>query len=160
VTPHNTLTQDFASFTERQQAELLARAYLCMLSAGIHTNISWYDFRNDGDDPLYFENEMGMLYRDFRPKPAYWAYATMTRLLEGRHAAGKVDAGDGVFAYRFVGKGEVIAVWSPEGDRTVTLPVTGKRVTMVNTIGESHECRGGKVKVELRGGAPVYLVVE
>lgn len=160
LTPHNTLTQDFAPFTERQQAELLARAYLCILASGIHTNISWYDFRNDGDDPLYFENEMGMLYHDFRPKPAYWAYSTMTRLLEGQQATGPVDAGEGVFAYRFEGKGAVIALWSPEGDRTVTLPVAGKRVTLVNTIGESHEVRAGKVKVELHGGAPVYLIVD
>ena len=160
LTPHNTLTQDFAPFTERQQAELLARAYLSMLSAGIHTNISWYDFRNDGDDPLYFENDMGMLYRDFRPKPAYWAYSTMTRLLEGRQAAGEVDAGEGVLAFRFEGKGSVIALWSPDGDRTVILPVTGKRVTLVNTIGESREIKAGKVKVELHGGAPVYLVAE
>jgi hypothetical protein len=131
-----------------------------MLASGIHTNISWYDFRNDGDDPLYFENEMGMLHRDFSPKPAYWAYATMTRLLEGRRMAAQVDAGEGVFAYRFEGQGSVIAIWSPEGDRTVTLPVAGKRVTLVNTIGESRELRAGTVKVELHGGAPVYLVVE
>ena len=160
VTPHNTLTQDFAPSTERQQAQLLARAYLCMLASGIHTNISWYDFRNDGEDPLYFENEMGMLHRDFSPKPAYWAYATMTRLLEGRQLAAQVDAGEGVFAYRFEGQGTVIALWSPEGDRTVNLPVEGKRVTIVNTIGESRECPAGNVKVELRGGAPVYLVVD
>ena len=160
VTPHNTLAQDFAPFTERQQAELLARAYLCTLVAGIHTNTSWYDFRNDGEDPLYFENEMGMLHRDFSPKPAYWAYATMTRLLEGRHVAGQVDAGEGVFAYQFEGQGKVIGLWSPEGDHTVEIPVEGKRVTLVNTIGESRECRAGKVKVELRAGAPMYLVVD
>ena len=39
----------------------------------------------------------------------------MTRLLEGRQAAGKVDAGEGVLAYRFEGKGVVIALWSPDG---------------------------------------------
>ncbi len=159
-TPHNTLTQDFAPFTERQQAELLARAYLCTLVAGIQTNTSWYDFRDDGDDPLYFENEMGILHRDFSPKPAYWAYATMTRVLEGSHVVGKVDVGAGVFAYRFEGPGTVIALWSPEGERTVMVPVAGKRVMLENTIGETREVRAGKVKVELRGGAPVYLVVE
>lgn len=159
-TPHNALAQDFAPFTERQQAELLARAYLCTLAAGGHTNTSWYDFRNDGEDPLYFENELGVLRRDFSPKPAYWAYATLTRLLEGRQLAGAVDAGEGVLAYRFEGKGSVIALWSPEGDRRARLSVAGKRVTMVNTIGESREIRLGDVSVELRGGALVYLVVE
>ena len=138
----------------------MARAYLCTLVAGGHTNTSWYDFRNDGDDPLYFENEMGVLHRDFSPKPAYWAYATLTRALEGRQVAGKVDAGEGVLAYRFEGKGSVIALWSPDGDRTATLSVTGKRVTLVNTIGETKELRAGDVKVDLRGGAPVYLMME
>ena len=41
-------------------------------------NISWYDFRNDGSDPFNFEHNMGIITRDFRPKPAYRAYATMT----------------------------------------------------------------------------------
>jgi hypothetical protein len=160
LTPHNTISQDFAPFTERQQAELLARAYLCTLAAGIRTNTSWYDFRNDGDDPLYFENEMGILHRGFSPKPAYWTYSTLTRLLEGRHMTGAVDAGDGVLAYRFEGQGTVLALWSPERDCVATPPIAGKRATLVNAIGESRPLEPGTNKVELRAGAPVYLVLE
>lgn len=159
-TPHNTLTQDFAPFTERQQASLLVRAYLCTLVAGIHTNTSWYDFRNDGEDPLYFENELGMLHRDFTPKPAYWAYSTMTRMLEGRTLAGKIDAGEGVFAYRFAGKGTVIVLWTADSDRTVKIPVEGKRVMLVNTMGESRDLPAGTATLDLRAGAPIYLKME
>jgi hypothetical protein len=153
------LSQDFAPFTERQQAELLARAYLCTLAAGVHTNTSWYDFRNDGEDPLYFENEMGILRRDFSPKPAYWAYSTLTRMLEGRKLAGPVDAGEGVLAYRFEGRGvSVIALWSVAGDCEVRLAIPSKRVTVVNAIGEVKEVPGGNVRLELHGAAPLYVV--
>ena len=161
LTPHNTLTQDFAPFSQRQQAALLARTYLCMLASGIRTNISWYDFRNDGDDPLYFENEMGILHRDFTPKPAYRTYATLTRVLKDLEFAGKVDTGSsGVFAYRFSRKGKsVIAVWSAEA-RSVTLPVAGNRIFLTNAIGESRGVPSGPVRIDLSEGAPVYVVVD
>lgn len=157
LTPHNTLAQDFAPFTERQQAELLARAYLCTLVAGVGANTSWYDFRNDGDDPLYFENEMGILRRDFTPKPAYWAYATLTRVLESRQLVGPVDAGDGVLAYRFAGHGSTIALWSPEGDRVATL-LLKSGAKLVNTIGEESSLPPGNARIELHGSAPVYVI--
>jgi hypothetical protein len=156
LTPHNTISQDFAPVTERQQAELLARAYLSMMAADPHANISWYDFRNDGDDPLYFENEMGVLYHDYSPKPAYWVYSTMTRLLKDKPPAAAVDAGDpAVFAYRF---GNVTALWSGDKDRVATIPLKGQGATLMNAIGESRELTGAEAKIELRVGAPVYVV--
>ena len=158
LTPHNTIGQDFAPFSEREQAALLARTYLCMLASGVKTNISWYDFRDDGDDPLYFENEMGVLHRDFRPKPAYAAYATLTRMLEGLEFEGRADVGTGaVFAYRFAGQGRTVtALWSAETAQTVTLAVT-KGATLVNAIGEAREVAPGAAKIDLASGAPVYL---
>ncbi|MFN4181728.1 MAG: hypothetical protein ACK4G3_00725 [bacterium] len=35
--------------------------------------IFWYDFRDDGDDPNYFEHRMGLLDRDNREKPAFFS---------------------------------------------------------------------------------------
>jgi hypothetical protein len=151
LTPHNTISQDFAPFTERQQAEFLARAYLCGLAAGGEPNISWYDFRNDGDDPLYFENEMGILHRDFSPKPAYWSYATLTRLLEGKKLTGPVNVAEGVLAFRF---GNVLAMWSPDKDQNVAVP----RGILVNAIGESKPIT--TTAIALKAGAPVYIVTE
>jgi hypothetical protein len=115
---------------------------------------------DDGDDPLYFENEMGILHRDFSPKPAYRAYATLTRLLKDQQSAEKVNAGDpAVFAYRFAGlTGSVIALWSGDGDRIASIPLEGQHATLVNAIGESRELTGPRARIELRAGAPVYVV--
>jgi hypothetical protein len=68
-------------------------------------------------------------------------------------------------AYRFKpaagGTGETIAVWSPPADAVAELPVAAERVTRINGIGEQSVLtfQGGKVRVELKKGAPVYLDV-
>ena len=126
----------------------------------------WYDFRNDGDDPIYFEHQMGIVYNDFSPKPAYLAYATLTRVLRGKRLVGPVSAPQGVLAYRFKptagGSGETIALWSPQADAVVELPIAGAQVTRINGIGEQSELevQGGRVRVGLKKGAPVYLWLE
>jgi hypothetical protein len=165
-TPHNTLRQDFAPNTLRAQAELIARSYLCALVSGVEPRTFWYDFRNDGDDPLYFEHQMGIVYNDFRPKPAYLAYATLTRVLRGKRLIGAVPAPPGVLAFNFKatagGSGETIALWSPQADAIVELPTRAKRVTRINGVGEQNELQvqAGRVSIELKQGAPVYLLCQ
>jgi GH35 family endo-1,4-beta-xylanase len=155
-TPHNTLNQDFTPNSLRIQAEMIARTYLCTLVSGVHPNTSWYDFRNDGEDPIYFEHNMGIMYRDYRPKPAFVAFATMTRVLKDLRLAGKVEAGAGVFAYRFEGPRKVIVMWSPTADATAKLPSAAKG-EIVNAVGETRQFSGTEVR--LKAGAPVYLVL-
>ena len=107
---------------------------------------------------------MGIVYNDFRPKPAYVAYATLTRVLRGKRLAGPVPAPPGVLAFKFSpranGHGDTVALWSSRPDTTVELPVTAQRVTCVNTIGEETELRSqsGRVSIELKKDAPVYLL--
>jgi len=162
-TPHNTLRQDFAPNTLRAQAELIARSYLCAIVSGVEPRTFWYDFRNDGDDPIYFEHQMGIVYDDFRPKPAYLAYAALTRALRGKRLVGPVPAPQGVLAFSFKpptgASGETIALWSPQADALVELPTTAQRVTRINGIGEQSELqiKDGRVSVGLKKGAPVYL---
>jgi len=162
-TPHNTVRQDFAPTTLRAQAELIARCYLCAIVSGVEPRTFWYDFRNDGDDPIYFEHQMGIVYNDFSPKPAYLAYATLTRVLRGKRLVGPVSAAQGVLAFSFKptapGSGETIAIWSPQADSLVELPIAAERVTRINGIGEQSglQVRAGKVSVDLKKGAPVYL---
>ncbi len=163
-TPHNTVKQDFAPNSLRTQAELIVRSYLCAIVSGVEPRTFWYNFRNDGDDPIYFEHQMGILYHDFRPKPAYRAYATLTRLLDGRKPAERLATADGVFAWRFKASGDrqegLIAAWSPLRDTHIELPVTSQRVSRVNAMGErtALSATGGTVRVPLRKGAPVYVL--
>lgn len=58
--------------TEQEQAEYtvdghrIARARWPFVKA-----LLTYNLRNKGTDPAYFEDQMGLLWRDFSPKPAY-----------------------------------------------------------------------------------------
>jgi hypothetical protein len=157
---HNSLKMDFAVTTQRRQAELLVRAYVDAIAAQTAPNISWYDFRNDGTDPYNFEHHMGIVQRDFRPKPSYRAYATMTRLLRGLAPQGPVDLGEGVVAHRFggFGGGNAICLWSLDGDKSVAVPLKG-HVTLTGLMGDTErlEREDGGVTVNLRTGVPVFL---
>jgi hypothetical protein len=164
-TPHNTLRQDFAANTLRAQAELIARSYLCAIVSGVEPRTFWYDFRNDGDDPIYFEHQMGIVYNDFRPKPAYVAYATLTHLLRGKRLFGPIPAPQGVLAFNFRpaagSSGETIALWSPQADTRVELPSTAQQITRINGIGEESKLKVqfGKLIVDLKKGTPIYLLI-
>jgi GH35 family endo-1,4-beta-xylanase len=159
-TPHNSMAMDFQVTTQRRQAELIARAYIDAIASNVAPNISWYDFRNDGNDPFNFEHNMGIITRDFRPKPAYRAYATMTRLLHGLKLEKELDLGEGVVAFRFgaQGKPSVTALWSISGDKTVALPANNA-MKLTGLMGDSEQVpsEGGKVILPLRNETPVFV---
>jgi hypothetical protein len=167
--PHNTLRQDFAPTTLRAQAELIVRCYLLAIVSGIDPRTFWYNFRNDGDDPFYFEHHMGIVDRQFRPKPAYRTYAVLTRTLAGLKPAGQLELSSGTMAWRFAGsEGQaakdsgrrVTVLWNPREDAEATVPVQAAQLRRVNAVGESTSlsARDGRASVRLRRGAVVYLI--
>jgi len=163
-TVHNGAGQDFSVTSQRDQARLLARAYIDAIASGVAPNISWYDFRNDGDDPFNFEHNMGVVARDFQPKPACRAYATMTRLLGRRKPLGPMALGDGIVAFRFAEAAEknvVVALWGIDADREAEVPCPAATATLTDLMGnaETLSAAGGKVKVRASRETPVFLTV-
>jgi hypothetical protein len=170
-TPQNALGQDFQPNSKRAQAELLARTYLCAIVSGVEPRTFWYDFRNDGEDPLDFEANMGIIDHDFRPKPAYVAFATLAGVLQDKRLDRAVPMADGTLAWRFVstqpGGEKAIALWNPRRDATASLEVEATNVTLVNAIGETRKQetaassapgKSGTIQIRLNRGSPVYVV--
>lgn len=168
--PHHVLRQDFEPFTQRTQAELISRVYLCSIVSGIEPRTFWYDFRNDGTDPFYFEHNMGVMQQDGSPKPAYVAYATLSRVLEGLKFAGPVEVPPGNFGFRFTsgeGSRQVIALWNPKEPARVSVKLPAQPTKLVNSVGEEtvlpeKRPAGNKalhmLPVDLQPGAPVYVL--
>jgi len=159
---HNGAEAGFSVTTQREQAQLIARAYLDAIASGAVTNMSWYDFRNDGVDPFNFEHNMGIATRDFRPKPAYRAYATVARMLRGKSMDKELDLGDEVIAYRFVSAGgdeSAVALWSTDDREAVKLPAE-QPATIVNLMGEEERVVpvDGQVTVPLQLETPVFVL--
>ena len=110
--------------TYPSQAQHLVRMYLLARQLGVESAIQ-YDFRDDGPDRHYTENNFGLVHEDYTPKPSFAAVAFMTRLLDGLSPA--ADLSDDTHRYhliRFNGlHGETVyAAWAVEGERTIPVP--------------------------------------
>lgn len=166
--PHNSWVQEgFLPTPLRIQAEFIVRTYLSCIISGIDPKVFWYDLRNDGTDPHNFEDNIGIMYQDFSPKPAYIAYSTMTRTLKGMKFLNSPMTDEGVFSGQFEDEKDrnrkVIAIWSPREDKSVEVEVDSDKATLINTIGEMSNLevytKGNKkfVNVRLKKGSPVYI---
>ncbi len=148
--------------SERRQAGLVARTYLSAIASGAVGNVSWYDFRNDGDDPFYNEMNFGLVRSDLTPKLGYRALATVGHLLEGASPDRELELGDGVVGFKFTGRRCVIAIWCKHEDRLLSAKVGGDhaRLQLLDTAGQ--EIRTPRVDnvvcCALEAGLPVYLV--
>jgi hypothetical protein len=164
---HNGPAQDFQATTQRRQANLLARAYIDAIASGVSPNVSWYDFRNDGDDPFNFEHNMGIVDRDFTPKPAYRALATVTQMLAGKKFSRILDLGPGITAYRFEdakGGTDTLVLWTTDKDRACALPLKADQpATAVDLMGNRESLKAGqegRLRLPLQQETPIFVVVQ
>lgn len=154
-------TQLYGGLSERNQATFLARCYLSALASGVDTNVSWYDFREDGANPFYNEHRFGVVrHPDMTPKPGLRALASVCRALAGQKVRRKIDLGSGVQAYLFTGDGkETAAVWSPATDQVCGVKVAGEAIAITDLMGNPVNLAklGGEMALALRAASPVFI---
>ena len=145
--------------SERQQAALLARSYLSAIGSGASHNICWYDFRNDGWNPYYNEENFGITYQDLTPKPAYRALAAVCRTFQkGQPSITRIPIGttaNSVYLFRM---GEASAVWSDEVRVRVAVTAT-VTPTILNLMGEpvAAEKKDGRWIAETDALHPLFF---
>lgn len=142
--------------TYRQQADYLVRSFMDFFAQGVSKEF-WFKLREDGPGT---ENEYGLVYQDFSPKPAYLAYATMTSRLAGMTFAQQVQLGTAVHADLFSGNGTTAAVlWSSAESGSIALALGGAQAAaydlMDNPTGQQSS---GTLTVPLSGD-PAFLNV-
>jgi hypothetical protein len=106
-----------------------------------------YDFRDDGTNGESSEDNYGLVYRDFSPKPAYAAYATLIQLLaEAKfqrelNVVKECDRG-WLRGYEFVskkGQTPINVFWVNEARKsTVTLQTQDSTVGIVDIMGNKR----------------------
>jgi hypothetical protein len=142
------------------QARYVIQAYSRALAAGVQ-NMTWYALTTPNDD-----YEQGLLYDDWTPKPAFYAYQTMTSELQGYQYA-STSAVAGGEAYHFAdvcGRVKTVA-W---GSGTLTLELA-EQVRIVDRWGNESMVIDGDPQDQdgLQNGAivlalsvePVFLSV-
>ncbi len=149
----------FGGTSERRQASFVARTYLTSVASGAVASVSWYDFRNDGNDPYYNEFNFGMVRNDLRPKPAYRALATIANTLAGMKLIGQIDLGPDAYAFRFGdGNTDVVAVCAPQNGSLLAFRGEEKP-EIISIFGERavSATADGICVVTLEAGMPVYI---
>ncbi|WP_282940056.1 DNRLRE domain-containing protein [Paenibacillus sp. RC67] len=147
---------------EIKQANYLVRYYVSAISSGVE-KIYWYDLANDGLRNDYNEDNFGLLRNAadplgaFAPKPAYAAYAAMTRELTGWEFTGEESLESDLKSYRFAKAGQSKrVVWSLASDSAVIR--TNQPVEITDMMGNAQMFTpvNGNIYITLTG-EPIYI---
>lgn len=144
--------------TYHDQARYMVRMFLLARSLGIESAMQ-YDFRNDGSDRYYTENNFGLVHEDYSPKPSLAAVAFMTRLIGHAQPQGALSKDRQKYRiYRFKDSArDVLAGWSVEGDAEVELPTGWERANVRDLQGNQIPLPLSKGRLRLTE-TPIYLV--
>lgn len=139
------------------QARYVVRMFLLARALGIESAMQ-YDFRNDGPDRYYTENNFGLVHEDCSPKPALAAIAFMTRLVGHARPQGALSKDREKYRiYLFAdGMREVLAAWSVEGDAVVELPTGWEKATCRDLQGNALPLPVMEGRLRL-SETPIYL---
>lgn len=116
--------------SEKGQSDNLVKGHVIAISKGVEKGF-WYDFMDDGLDKTYNENNFGIIRNEkdpkgaYVPKPAYAAYAAMTRQLTGASFVEKEDRGSAIYSYKFTRNQEDLRVLWTLAPMNVTLKAAG-----------------------------------
>ncbi|MGG1555586.1 DUF7594 domain-containing protein [Paenibacillus ferrarius] len=147
---------DSRGVDEQKQADYLIRSYVVAIANGID-KIMWYDFMNDGVQLNYNEDNFGIIRNTndklgpYTPKPAYAAYATMTRALGGAQFVSKDSTDADIRSYVFQKGGEQIrAVWAA-GSSVPAVIHTATSIQITDMMGntDTYVPHNGNVYVTL-----------
>jgi hypothetical protein len=149
---------------EVEQARYLVRFYTLAAAAGIQ-RVFWYDLRDDPHAASNPEAHFGLLRRDLSGKPAFVAYAYLSRLLNGSRYVGADWLGrHGLYTVRFQrGSLHVAVLWNTSNtNRKLTVNWKYHNANFVTAGGDvlaELTPSGGHVSVIApQGGEPFYLV--
>jgi hypothetical protein len=151
--------------SELRQADLAVRFYVLAIASGRIEKAFWWTLKDCGTRQFDQADMVGLVRADGQPKYSYYAYAFMTRMLEGkrhvRNDAFGPDAYAAVFADRQAGADTIVA-WSPRPYAYVRVSNTEKGLTFYDVFGTRRavpydKVRTGSLPVPL-GESPIYIV--
>ena len=128
---------------EDEQARRGARIYLIAFV----DKVFWYKFRSNEIDPYYSEDNFGMVHADLSPKPAYYAYKTLIRMLPNGSTRPVLTIKNGVYMAEWKrpdGK-RVSAYWHKDGFSYYQ--IKANPYNFYDYMGKSIYVTDGRIKV-------------
>lgn len=104
--------------TEEEQAKRVARYYLLALSYGVE-KVFWYNVRARETEISDPEANFGLLHKNLAPKPAFFAYKTLSEMLPEKSTRPKLVITDNLYECNWIKPDgtHVKAVWCPAGEK-------------------------------------------
>lgn len=143
------------------QAQYLVRMYAQARQQGVEYACQ-YDFKDDGPDRSYTENNFGLVHEDYSPKPSLAAVAQLARTLGDAEPGGDCSIEPAKYRfYRFHRPdGDVYLAWAVEGACEVGIPAElGRGFEVCDLMGNPvHRpvLKNGRIALD---ECPVYLQV-
>jgi hypothetical protein len=100
---------------ELRQADLLVRFHLLAIASRQIEKVFWWTLKDGGTRQFDMADMVGLARADLKPKYSYYAYAWMTRMLEGKRWLRNDSFGPEVYAAVFTDEAageDVIVAWS------------------------------------------------
>ncbi len=160
-------------WSEDQQASMLVRMYGIAASTPRVVHFNYFQFEDKFNNPNDLWGGMAIVRDDLSVKPAYNAYSTAVRMLDGATYTGtgpqmipgnnpyQPDTSDYVgFDYRFLRAGTSIhVVWRVNSTVTVDYPVETAQVDLVDRDGGTTRLTASNGRIRLTiSPRPVYVV--
>jgi hypothetical protein len=125
-------------FTPQAQADYLMRSSVLSLASG-SDKVVWESLRDDtmyeNVQPINPERGSGLLKRDNTARPAFAAFATMTKLLSGMEYVGALSLGPNAVGLVFSDKKTThVAAWPLSGKMTIAVNHEGIDPKLPNSI--------------------------
>jgi hypothetical protein len=150
--------------SELRQADLAVRFHLLSIASGKIEKVFWWTLKDGGTRQFDQADMVGLMRADLQPKYAYYAFATMARMLEGKRWVRNDSFGPEVYAAVFADEAsgeDLIAAWSPKPYAYIRVNVTEKGIDVVDIFGTRRRVtydpvRTKSVPVPL-GESPIYI---
>jgi len=150
--------------SELRQADLLVRFYMICIASRKVEKAFWWTLKDGGTRQFDQADMVGLMRADLTPKYSYYAYAWMTKMIEGKKWVRNDAWGPDVYAAVFTNeaKGEdVIVAWSPKPFAYVR--VNNERgLTFYDVFGVKREVEVDAVRTKSLpvplGESPIYIV--
>ncbi len=119
------------------QASYLVRTYIQLFSLSFVRGALWFCFRDSKRFTFGRQGGFGIVHSDLTPKPAYFAYSTMTQLLAESQFSQKIEFYDPLIqCFEFLKPDRRIrCIWRVQGQATATLHVIGDSLKIMDIFG-------------------------
>ena len=140
-------TSSVVGATEQSQANRLPRIFIISFACGID-KVFWYKSRSREQNPKDKEDFFGLWHKDYTPKPAYYAYKTLTMMCPDKSTRPSLKRKGNVFMSQWKrpdGK-KVYALWTSEKDEIIKLNYSGT-FTCYDINGKEIKINGQSVEI-------------